>query len=135
MPPEPGMHRFVTTFRLIGREVGPTQRVLQVHGELGLVDVDRLEEALEEAAVSARDIVVGLEDCEFIDSIALAAILRARDRLAEKGTRLVIAGPTGQGSRILEDGGCSLPSRSTPALAALIRACAATALPARASCA
>ena len=102
------MHRLVTTFRLIGREVGPTQRVLQVHGELGLADVGRLEEALEEAAVAARDIVVGLEECEFIDSIALAAILRARDRLAEKGTRLVIAGPTGQVHRILEISGLNL---------------------------
>lgn len=102
------MHRLVTTFRLIGREVGPTQRVLQVHGELGLADVDRLEEALEEAAVTARDIVVGLEECEFIDSIALAAILRARDRLTEKGTRLVIAGPTGQVRRILEISGLNL---------------------------
>jgi anti-anti-sigma factor len=102
------MHRLVTTFRLIGREVGPTQRVLQVHGELGLADVDRLEEALEEAAVAARDIVVGLEECEFIDSIALAASLRARDRLAEKGTRLVIAGPTGQVLRILKVSGLDL---------------------------
>jgi anti-anti-sigma factor len=102
------MHRLVTTFRLIGREVGPTQRLLQVHGELGLADVDRLEEALAEAAVAARDIVVGLEECEFIDSIALAAVLRARDRLAEKGTRLVIAGPTGQVRRILEISGLDL---------------------------
>ena len=98
----------MTTFRLIGREAGPTQRVLQVHGELGLADVDRLEEALEETAVSAHAIVVGLEECEFIDSIALAAILRARDRLAEKGTRLVIAGPTGQVRRILEISGLDL---------------------------
>jgi anti-sigma B factor antagonist len=102
------MHRLVTTFRLIGREAGPTRRVLQVHGELGLADVDRLEEALAEAAVAARDIVVGLEGCEFIDSIALAAILRARDRLAEKGTLLVIAGPTGQVRRILEISGLNL---------------------------
>lgn len=95
----------MTTFRLIGRDVGPTQRVLQVHGELGLVDVDRLEEALEESAGATRDIVIGLEECEFIDSIALAAILRARDRLAEKGTRLAISGPTGQVRRILEISG------------------------------
>jgi anti-anti-sigma factor len=94
-----------TTCRLIGREVGPTQRVLQVYGELGLADVDRLEAALAEAAVAARDTVVGLDECEFIDSIALAAILRARDRLAEKGTGLVIAGPTGQVLRILKVSG------------------------------
>jgi anti-anti-sigma factor len=98
----------VTTFRLIGREVGPRQRVLEVHGEMGLVDVDRLQQALEELAVEARYIVVGLENCEFIDSIAIAALLRARDRLAEDGSRLVIAGPTGQVRRVLEVSGLDL---------------------------
>jgi anti-sigma B factor antagonist len=98
----------MTTFRLIGREAGPTQRVLEVHGELGLADVERLQEALEEVAGDARDIVVGLEACEFIDSIALAALLRARDRLAQNGNRLVIAGPTGQVRRILEISGLDL---------------------------
>jgi anti-anti-sigma factor len=98
----------MTTFRLIGREVGPAQRVLEVHGELGLADVDRLQVALDEVAAEARDIVVALEACEFIDSIALAALLRARDRLAQTGTRLVIAGPTGQVLRILEISGLDL---------------------------
>ena len=103
-----GIHRLMTTFRLTGREVGPTQRVLQVHGELGLVDVDRLQEALEEVAATARLVVVGLEGCEFIDSIALAALLRARDRLAEDGSRLVIAGATGQVRRVIEVSGLDL---------------------------
>jgi anti-anti-sigma factor len=103
-----GIHRLVSTFRLTGREVSPTQRVLQVHGELGLVDVDRLQEALEEVAATARLVVVGLEDCEFIDSIALAALLRARDRLAENNSRLVIAGPTGQVLRVIEVSGLDL---------------------------
>jgi anti-anti-sigma factor len=98
----------VTTFRIIGREVGPTQRVLEVHGELGLVDVDRLQQALEEVAAEAGYIVVGMENCEFIDSIAIAALLRERDRLAGSGNRLVIAGPTGQVLRILEVSGLDL---------------------------
>lgn len=98
----------MTTLRLTGREVSPTQRVLQVHGELGLVDVERLEEALEEVAATARLVVVGLEHCEFIDSIALAALLRARDRLAENDSRMVIAGPTGQVRRVIEVSGLDL---------------------------
>jgi anti-anti-sigma factor len=98
----------MTTFRLIGREVGPNQRVLEVHGELGLADIERLQEALDEVAAEARDLVVGLEACEFIDSIALAALLRASDRLAQNGNRLVIAGPTGQVRRILEVSGLDL---------------------------
>jgi anti-sigma B factor antagonist len=101
-----GIHRFVHTFRLLAREAGRSQRVVELHGELGLADVDRLEEALREMAVEARTIVVGLESCELIDSIALAALLRARDRLADDGCRLAIAAPTGQVRRILEISGC-----------------------------
>jgi anti-anti-sigma factor len=79
-----------------------------VHGELGLADVDRLQEALEEVAAEARNVVVGLEECEFVDSIALAAVLRARDRLAENGCRLMISGPTGQVRRVIEISGLDL---------------------------
>jgi anti-anti-sigma factor len=82
--------------------------VLEVHGELGLADVDRLQQALEEVAAEAGYVVVGLENCEFIDSIAIAALLRARDRLAESDSRLVIAGPTGQVLRVLEVSGLDL---------------------------
>jgi anti-anti-sigma factor len=92
------------------REVGPSRRpVLQIHGELGLVEVDELQKALAEAAARQQgDVVVGLEDCEFIDSMALAALLRARDRMAEHGRRLLIAGPTGQVRRIIEVSGLDL---------------------------
>jgi anti-anti-sigma factor len=102
------MHRSVTTFRLIAREVGPTQRVLDVHGELGLADVDRLQEALDEVAAHGRYIVLGMENCEFIDSIAIAALLRARDRLGENDCRMVLAGPTGQVLRVLQISGLNL---------------------------
>jgi anti-anti-sigma factor len=98
----------VTALRLIGREVGPAQQLLEVYGELGLVDLDRLEEALEGVAMEAGYIVVGLERCEFIDSIAIAALLRARDRLAEAGVQLVISGPTGQVRRVLQVSGLDL---------------------------
>lgn len=100
----------VTTFRVTEREVGPSRHpVLQIHGELGLSEVDELQKAL--AAAAARhpeDIVIGLEDCEFVDSMALAALLRARDRMAEDGRRLAIAGPTGQVLRIIEISGLDL---------------------------
>ncbi len=100
----------MTTFRVTEREVGPARRpVLQIHGELGLSEVDELQKALEAAAAKhPEDVVVGLEDCEFVDSMALAALLRARDRMAEEGRRLMIAGPTGQVRRIIEVSGLDL---------------------------
>jgi anti-sigma B factor antagonist len=98
----------MTTLRLIGRQVGPGERILEVHGEFGLVDADRLQQALDELATEADVIVVGLDNCDFIDSIAIAALLRARDRLAEIDTRLAIAEPTGQVRRVLEVSGLDL---------------------------
>jgi anti-sigma B factor antagonist len=92
------------------REVGASRHpVLQIHGELGLAEVDELQEAVEAAAAKHQgDVVVGLEDCEFVDSMALAALLRARDRMSEDGRRLLIAGPTGQVRRIIEVSGLDL---------------------------
>jgi anti-anti-sigma factor len=92
------------------REVGPSRRpILQIHGELGLSEVDEFQKALETAAARhPEEVVVGLEDCEFVDSMALAALLRARDRMAEDGRRLMIAGPTGQVRRIIEISGLDL---------------------------
>jgi anti-sigma B factor antagonist len=100
----------VTTFHVTEREVGAAGHpVLQIHGELGLPEVDDLQKALEAAAARHQgDVVVGLEDCEFVDSLALAALLRARDRMSEDGRRLMIAGPTGQVRRIIEVSGLDL---------------------------
>ncbi len=98
----------MTNFRLTESDAGSTQRLLRVHGELGLVDVDRLQEALNEVPAETRSILIGLEDCEFIDSIALAALLRGRDRMAESGRRLAIFGARGQVLRVLEISGLNL---------------------------
>lgn len=99
----------MTAFRLTAHEAGPARdRVVEVHGDLGLTDVDRLQQALEDPAFARRGVVVGLENCEFIDSLALAALLRSRDRLAEDGRRLVIAAATGQVRRVLSVSGLDM---------------------------
>lgn len=98
----------MSTIRLTARDAGPSQWVISVHGELGLPDVDRLQEALDDVPAETRDVVIGLEDCEFIDSIALAALLRARDQMAGRGRRLAIGGAQGQVARILEISGLDL---------------------------
>ena len=85
-----------------------SHRVIQIHGELGLADTDRLQEVLDESAEAHRVVVIGLAECEFVDSMALAALLRARDRLAQDDRRLVIAAPTGQVRRVLDISGLGL---------------------------
>jgi anti-anti-sigma factor len=96
----------VTDFGVSLREVDSVPyRVIAVSGELGLPDVDRLQVAFDDAAADGASVVVDLEACMFIDSMALAALLRAHNGFAAEGRRLVIAGPAAQVRRVLEVSG------------------------------
>jgi anti-sigma B factor antagonist len=96
----------LTDFDISVREVDSVPyRVVAVSGELGLPDVDRLQVAFDAAAADAASVVVDLDDCAFIDSMALAALLRAHNDFAAEGRRLVIAGPGAQVRRVLEVSG------------------------------
>ena len=96
----------MSTFKENRREVGSsTYRVIQIHGECGLPDIDELHAALDGPAATGEPIVIGLENCEFIDSMALAALVRAHDRVGEDGGSLVMAAPTDQARRVLEVSG------------------------------
>jgi anti-anti-sigma factor len=91
----------VSQFAENRREVGASSyRVIEVHGECGLPDVDALQVALETTDGSEAGVVIGLEHCE-IDSIALAALVRAHVRAVESGTHLVMAAPSPQVRRVL----------------------------------
>lgn len=92
----------MTTFDENWREAGGSSyRVIQIHGECGLPDVDDLEASLGETAGGATGVVIGLEHCDFIDSMALAALVRAHARVEEQGRHLVMAAPTAQVRRVL----------------------------------
>src|ERR1700744_4179576 len=83
-------------------EIGTSRyRVIRIYGECGLPDVDDLQVTLDLAAAKEEDVVIGLEHCEFIDSMALAALVREHDRGQEDGRRLVMAAPTDQIRRVL----------------------------------
>jgi anti-anti-sigma factor len=92
----------MTTFTENRREVGGSSyRVIEIHGECGLPDVDDLEARLNGTAGAEAGVVIGLEHCEFIDSIALAALMRAHGRAEEDGGHLVMAAPTAQVRRVI----------------------------------
>ena len=98
----------MTSFETTRRDVGTSRyRVVGIRGELSLPDVDRLQSVLDETDAD-EGVVIGLEGCELIDSIALAAIFRARDDLARQGRRLVIGGPTAHVRRILQVSGLDI---------------------------
>ncbi|HEU4598381.1 MAG TPA: STAS domain-containing protein [Solirubrobacterales bacterium] len=88
-------------FKITERELQPGCRDVQVAGELDLAVADQLDETLTAAVEQCDRLLVGLEQCDFIDSSGIAVILRAHNRMAEEGKRLVVYGPTEQVLRVL----------------------------------
>jgi len=74
---------------------GPAH-VVRLRGELDFDGVPKLEEAFNqlEGATPER-VVIDLDECEFIDSTGLAAILHGADRLQRHASALRIACPEG----------------------------------------
>jgi anti-anti-sigma factor len=100
----------MTKFDVTARDVDSSPyRVIDVHGEFGLTDVDELQALLDDAAAEGAGVVVGLGHCEFIDSLALAALIRAHNQFAADGRRLVVGGSTTQVRRVLEISGLDIP--------------------------
>lgn len=88
-------------FKVTMRDTRPGCRDIQVQGELDLAVASQLNDALDRAFGECDCVLVGLEQCDFIDSSGIAAILRARHRMEEEGNRLAIYGPTEQVLRVL----------------------------------
>lgn len=74
---------------------------IQVEGELDLAVAGELDKVLAKATEQCRQVLVGLERCDFIDSSGIAVILRAHNRMQEEGNRLVVYAPTAQVLRVL----------------------------------
>ncbi len=87
-------------FSLRERELAPGTLVIAVGGELDLSVAGRLAEAIERGA-EAKQILIDLEACDFIDSTGIAVIVRAHLRLGEQGRRIVVFGASEQVRRIL----------------------------------
>jgi len=89
-------------FNVTERDLRPGCRNVQIEGELDLAVASRLDEVLTTAVEECDCVLVGLERCDFIDSSGIAVILRAHNRMAEDGNRLVVYAPTAQVQRVLE---------------------------------
>ena len=89
------------TFRLTELDLDSGAREIRVAGELDLAVADRLSDAIERS--DGADVLISLEDCEFIDSTGLAVILRAHQAAQRNGGgRVVIHSPSRQVLRVLE---------------------------------
>jgi anti-anti-sigma factor len=88
-------------FRLVEREINAEVREILVEGELDLAVAEQLREALERAGSDCPQILIGLENCEFIDSTGIAVVVQAHRQFAEEGRRVVLYAPTSQVLRVL----------------------------------
>ncbi len=89
------------TFDLVEREIVPDGREIQVVGELDLAVAERLRAALERAASERSQVLLNLENCDFIDSTGISVIVTAHRRIGEEGGRVVVFGTSGQVFRSL----------------------------------
>jgi len=88
-------------FRLVEREVNADVREILVVGELDHAVAGQLQEAIERAGSACSQILIGLEDCEFIDSTGIAVIVQAHNRFAEEVRRVAVYAPSSQVLRVL----------------------------------
>ncbi|MFP5387700.1 MAG: STAS domain-containing protein [Thermoleophilia bacterium] len=89
------------TFKLIECDPRRGYREIRLEGELDLAVADQLVDALARASAECLHVLVGLEDCEFIDSTGIAAIVHAHNELAERGGRLALYAADDQVLRVL----------------------------------
>ncbi|HEV7481487.1 MAG TPA: STAS domain-containing protein [Solirubrobacterales bacterium] len=88
-------------FKLVEREVSGEVLEISVEGELDLAVAKQLQEALQKADSDCTQVLIGLENCEFIDSTGIAVVVQAHRQFAEEGRRVVLFAPTSQVLRIL----------------------------------
>lgn len=88
-------------FNVREQDLQPGCRDVQVEGELDLAVAGQLDEVLTAAAENYERVLVGLQNCTFIDSSGIAVILRAHHRMEESGHRLAVYAPADQVLRIL----------------------------------
>ena len=81
----------ILDFQVRTAQLSPESYVVSVEGELDLQTAPELERALAAVLVrGGRNVVVDLVDLIFIDSTALATLMRAQPRFRAKGGRLIL---------------------------------------------
>ena len=100
------MTEVADSFDLTDEPLVPSGRLLTVAGELDIATAPELRAHLDAAIDGGtRRLVVDLRPLSFIDSVALATLLRARKRLGEEGVMAVVAAPDSYVRLILEVAG------------------------------
>lgn len=88
-------------FRISEVDLDPECREIRVEGELDLSVADEFKKWLYAATKEDVEVFICLEQCDFIDSTGIAALVMAHKLMASRGRRLLVCNPSGQVSRIL----------------------------------
>jgi anti-sigma B factor antagonist len=88
-------------FTLSAADVWPGCHEIAIDGELDLAAVGELEAALDGAIARRVHVLLDMTACDFIDAGTLAALVRAHERLRQRGRRLSLFGVRGQVRRLL----------------------------------
>jgi anti-sigma B factor antagonist len=88
-------------FRVGARDLESGATEIRVEGEIDLAVADRFEAVIEQSSSNARQVLIDLSACEFIDSTAIAIFLRKQRQLEAEGGRLVLTEPRGRFSESL----------------------------------
>jgi anti-anti-sigma factor len=89
----------VRGFSLTHTALSPAQNRIEVAGELDLAVADQLRKAMAETPDDA-ELVISFEDCEFVDSSAIAVLILDYNRRDAAGGRLALYGLTDQVHRV-----------------------------------
>ena len=80
--------------------------LLAVHGELDLSTAPKLREAIGEFVdAGVQKLVIDLSGVDFVDSVALAVLVRTRQRLGDHGALALVVQPESYGMLIFEASG------------------------------
>ena len=92
--PKPGPVREPAPFRIDAERFTPAGLLLEIHGELDVETTPALRAQLSRAVDGGvRRVVLDLRELDFLDSIAVAALLQIRMRLGEHGRLAVVVEP------------------------------------------
>jgi anti-anti-sigma factor len=92
----------LSLLRIEERDLDDGRRELRLEGELDLAVAERLQARLNAALADDVEVLVCLEECEFIDSTGIAVIVFTHRLMAGKGKRLLVCHPSPAVRRVLD---------------------------------
>jgi anti-anti-sigma factor len=88
-------------FKISERDVDANCREIRLEGELDLAVADQFQERLNAAVADGVEVLICLDECDFLDSTGIAVIVLAHRLMANKGRRLLVCHPSVEVNRVL----------------------------------